>query len=167
MSEIVGVQIRPSLREQHPHVPLPLHITTNPIPRTGRRGLGHVHQIQIGIEKFGVSGQESKQSIPRRRPWPQRRHPRPERLLQGPFPGVQQRDTQPGLVTEPAEQGALAHPGLGGDLVHGHPVDPTLGEQPGGHFEDLGPVAHGIRTFLTRLGRNFLAHGVRTLVRMG
>ncbi|GAA1198599.1 hypothetical protein GCM10009675_12780 [Prauserella alba] len=54
--------------------------------------------------------------------------------------GLQQADA----VAEPAEHGALADLGRGGDGVHGQPLDAVLVGEPRGCCEQPGAIPYGI-----------------------
>jgi hypothetical protein len=71
-----------------------------------------------------------------------------EGLLFGFLVLVEQDDHQAGPTAEAPEQGALADPGRGGDIVHRHPVGTAFCDEPPGRVQQEGAIARGITPFL-------------------
>jgi hypothetical protein len=84
----------------------------------------------------------------------QRRGAEQECLLVGQLVLVEQDEHQSGPAAEPAEQRALAHAGFDGDVVHGHRVGSSIGDQPPRGVEQQPPIAGGIPALLRSLARH-------------
>ena len=106
--------------------------------------LGHGEQVRRGLDDIDLGLEEGREPLGRGGAGPQRRRPAQHQVLELALPFVEEGDRQAGPVAEAAIDGALAHAGLAGDVVHGHAVDPALGEQALGRLEHQLPVARRV-----------------------
>lgn len=112
--------------------------------RCGGGAFGRERDLQVSIEQRQKGTDKGLQALGRGRARPERRRAAEKRVLKLPHVVVQERGRQAGSVAEAAEDSALSHTGLGGDVVDGSRIQTLFTQQPTGGAENARAVCGGV-----------------------